>query len=277
MKSPMFTRLCLVTIFALGFASPDAGAQSAPAPTPQISPEKARALELRDQLVAIGANGDPREDAWDAVRAKIDGYQKEFGVGQATTNNVVLLRKLELSVARKFTDPARYVALLQQFAVDPLPAVAQNASAQLAVQTRLEDLKTKPIELRFTALDGSAVDLAKLRGKVVLIDFWATWCPDCIAEEPGLVELYQKYHDQGFEIVGVSLDEDKAKLLAFIQRDAMAWPEDFDGKKWNNEVGQQFGIASIPAVWLFDKKGLLVTRNGRDNLAGHVAELLKNP
>jgi thiol-disulfide isomerase/thioredoxin len=275
MKTIIISSLFLSCLLALGDA-PAPSTNSTAASSPQAS-EKARAFEIRDLLVAVSKSGDTTQASWDAITTKIDNYQKEFGVSTATTNNVILLRKYELSVAKKFADPARYNALLQQLATDPLPAVAEMASQQIAVQKRLEDLKTKPIDLQFTALDGTSVDLAKMRGKVVLIDFWASWCPDCVTEAPGVVDAYKKYHDQGFEIVGVSLDEDKAALLAFAQQTGMVWPQYFDGKKWNNDVSKSFDISSIPAMWLVDKKGLLVTKNGRDNLAGQVESLLKTP
>jgi thiol-disulfide isomerase/thioredoxin len=275
MKTVVLTSLLLSCLLALGDA-PTPATNSTAAGSPQIS-EKARAFEIRDLLIAAGATGDPDQASWDAITSKIDNYQKEFGVTTATTNNVILLRKFELSVAEKFTDPARYNALLQQLVTDPLPAVAQMASQQLAVQKRLEDLKTKPIELQFTAIDGTPVDLSRMRGKVVLVDFWASWCPDCVTAAPGIVDAYKKYHDQGFEIVGVSLDEDKQALRAFTQQNGMVWPQYFDGKKWNNDVSKSFDITSIPAMWLFDKKGLLVTKDGRDDLAGQVEKLLATP
>src|SRR5437879_4563247 len=74
------------------------------------------------------------------------------------------------------------------------------------------DVTGKPIEIKFAAVNGHGVDLAKLKGKVVLIDFWATWCGPCMAEVPHVVETYKKFHDKGFEIVGISFDEDKAEL-----------------------------------------------------------------
>jgi thiol-disulfide isomerase/thioredoxin len=275
MKTIVLTSLLLSCLLALGDA-PTPATNSTTAGSPQIS-EKARAFEIRDLLVAVGKTGDPDQASWDAITSKIDNYQKEFGVTTATTNNVILLRKFELSVAKKFTDPARYKSLLQQLVTDPLPAVAQMANQQLAVQQRLEDLKTKPIDLQFTAIDGTPVDFSKMRGQVVLVDFWASWCPDCVTEAPGIVDAYKKYHDKGFEIVGVSLDDDKEALLAFTHQNGMVWPQYFDGKKWNNDISKSFDITSIPAMWLFDKKGLLVTKDGRDDLAGQVEKLLATP
>src|SRR5271170_2946664 len=115
--------------------------------------------------------------------------------------------------------------------------------------------QTQPLDLKFTAVDGSQVDLANLRGKVVLIDFWATWCPPCRGEVPNVVAAYQKYHDQGFEVIGISLDQDKDALLSFTKQNGMVWPQYFDGKGWDNTVSKSFGIDSIPAMWLVDKKG----------------------
>lgn len=241
------------------------------------NPAKTRALELRGALDSISKTGDSSQASWDATRTAIDNYQKEFGVSAATTNNIFLLRKFELSVARKFPDPARYKALLEQLAADPLLAVAELAGQQLAVQKRLEDLKSRPVDLQFTALDGTLVDLATMRGKVVLIDFWAMWCPDCIVSEPNVVATYKKYHAQGFEILGISLDEDKAALLAFAKQNGMVWPQYFDGKKWDNKISRDFGIRSIPAMWLVDKKGFLASTHGGEDLAGQVEKLLKAP
>ena len=137
-----------------------------------------------------------------------------------------------------------------------------------------QDIKTKPLELKFTAVDGREVDLAKLRGKVVLVDFWATWCGPCVGEIPNVVKAYEKLHDKGFEIVGISFDEDKAKLEAMTKQKGMAWPQFFDGKGWKNEFGGKFGINSIPRMWLVDKKGMVVDTEGRADLAEKVEKLL---
>ncbi len=258
-------------VLACAIFSPEMPAQSDP------NPAKTRALELRDALTAISENREASQESWDALRVQIDNYQKEYGATPATTNNVILLRKYELGMAKKFSDPARYRALLDQLVNDPIPAVAEMAGQQLAVQKRIEDLKTKPVELRFTAADGTAVDLAALRGKVVLVDFWAAWCPDCVVEAPRVVEAYKKYHDQGFEVLGISLDEDRDAMLAFAKQHGMTWPQYFDGKKWDNAVSKDFDIHSIPAMWLVDKKGMLAAKVSGASLAAEVERLLKAP
>jgi thiol-disulfide isomerase/thioredoxin len=136
------------------------------------------------------------------------------------------------------------------------------------------DVKAKPLDLKFTAVDGREVDIAKMRGKVVLVDFWATWCGPCVAELPKVLKAYADLHEKGFEIVGISFDQDKGKLEAMTKEKGMTWPQFFDGKGWQNDFGKRFGINSIPRMWLVDKKGMVVDTNGRDDLAGKVAKLL---
>lgn len=138
----------------------------------------------------------------------------------------------------------------------------------------LADLKTKPLDLKFTAVDGHEVDIEKLRGKVVLIDFWATWCGPCVGEVPNVVKTYEKLHPKGFEIIGISLDQDKSKLEAFTRDKNMTWTQFFDGKGWKNEISSRFGINSIPAMWLVDKKGMVVSTNVRGKLEEEVEKRL---
>ena len=131
-----------------------------------------------------------------------------------------------------------------------------------------------PLDLKFKAEDGTDIDLAKMRGKVVLVDFWATWCPPCRGEVPHVVAAYKKYHDKGFEIVGISLDQDEDALKTFTQQNEMTWPQYFDGQGWDNKISKDFGIQSIPTMWLIGKDGKLITTDARENLDTQVAKAL---
>lgn len=118
------------------------------------------------------------------------------------------------------------------------------------------------------------MDLEKLRGKVVLVDFWASWCSPCIAEMPNVVATYQKLHGKGFEVIGISLDQDKEAMEGSIKKLGMPWQQYFDGKGWQNTISTAFGIDSIPAAWLIDKKGMLRETGLRGEALGAAVEKL---
>jgi thiol-disulfide isomerase/thioredoxin len=149
---------------------------------------------------------------------------------------------------------------------NPKSTYAPMIEQKLKSIAALAGIKEKPLDLKFTAVDGREVDLSKMRGKVVLIDFWAVWCGPCVMEMPNVLKAYEKLHPKGFEIVGISLDQDKAKLESFVKDKGMAWPQYFDGKGWKNDISTKYGINSIPAMWLVDKKGMVVSTNARGNL-----------
>ncbi len=155
------------------------------------------------------------------------------------------------------------------------PDDVRTAALQQQLQALLESHAESPLDLKFQAVDGTDVDLAKLRGKVVLVDFWATWCGPCRGEVPHVVAAYNQLHKDGFEVIGVSLDQSKEQLVNFTKQAGMVWPQYFDGKGWENEIGHRYGIQSIPAMWLVDKKGFVrpIEVHG-DGLAAQVKTLL---
>lgn len=128
---------------------------------------------------------------------------------------------------------------------------------------------------KFTAVDGTPVDLAQMRGKVVLIDFWATWCPYCRDEMPDLVAAYERFHPKGLEVIGVSLDQDKNALLSYTQGNGMEWPEYFDGG--NNRIARPNGITGIPTMWLIGRDGALLYTDTRNDLFGEIQKALAKP
>jgi thiol-disulfide isomerase/thioredoxin len=111
-------------------------------------------------------------------------------------------------------------------------------------------------------LEGKRFDIDSRRGKVVLVDFWATWCVPCHEELPLLKSLYERYHDDGLEMVGVSLDESKEKLASFVQRQGMPWPQIYtDGpgeRGWENPLMYQYTARSIPYTLLVDRQGTII-------------------
>ena len=135
----------------------------------------------------------------------------------------------------------------------------------------------KTLDLKYTSIDGKTVDLSKMRGKVVLVDFWATWCPVCVDEMPSVVAIYKKYHDRGFEIVGVSLNEDKGEMLSFMKAAGMVWPQYFDGRGWDNKISTRFDVDVLPTMWLVGRDGKVVSTDASYDLGVQVENALKAP
>ena len=132
----------------------------------------------------------------------------------------------------------------------------------------------RPLEIHFTALDGREVDLAKLTGKVVLVEFWSATCGPCVAEMPTVKAVYEKLHDRGFEVVAISLDDKETALRRFVKEKELPWPQHFDGKGWENRFAVQYGIYSIPTMWLVDRQGNLRDTSAVFDLERRVTALL---
>ena len=125
---------------------------------------------------------------------------------------------------------------------------------------------------------GKPLSIAGYKGKVVLVDFWATWCGPCVAELPNVLKTYEKFHGKGFEIVGISLDKDEQALGAFTKKRSMPWQQYFDGKGWENKLAEKYGVLSIPATFLLDGEGKIIARDLRgEALEAEVAKLLEKP
>jgi thiol-disulfide isomerase/thioredoxin len=165
------------------------------------------------------------------------------------------------------------------FAKSTNPQIKQMGESFAGTLRRLS-LPGKPMEIKGTLLDGTPFNQASLAGKVVLVDFWATWCGPCVAEIPNMIEQYSKYHAKGFEIVGVSLDEDREALVQFVGEKKIPWPvlfEKSEGEGWRHPLATYYGITGIPQLILIGRDGNVITLNARgEKLGEKLAELFKD-
>jgi thiol-disulfide isomerase/thioredoxin len=231
----------------------------------------ARFLIARLHLDALSSSGmSTNRAARTAVETDIAELRKNYPDDTRTA-----VMQFEFVQYLKLRDPAAAEPILRELEGSQNLQVAAMAQQQLLTLQSTVKLTKAPLDLKFQAVDGTQVDLAKLRGKVVMVDFWATWCGPCRMELPNVLAAYSRFHSNGFEIVGISLDQSKQRLLDYTKQAGMTWPEYFDGKSWGNDISSRYGINSIPTSWLVDKKGFVRSIEARGpDLAEQVKALL---
>ncbi len=207
----------------------------------------------------------PELAQFDALLAKYAG-QKTEEVAR------ILMMKASLYV-QVFKNTGKAIELIRQLKNDfPDTSFAKNADETLAELEQMERAEKATAALKVGApfpaiteqdFEGKPLTLDAYKGKVVLLDFWATWCGPCVAELPNVLAAYQKYHGKGFEIIGISLDKDRAALSAFLKENKVTWQQYFDGQGWQNKLAQQHGVMSIPTTYLLDGEGRIIASDLR--------------
>jgi thiol-disulfide isomerase/thioredoxin len=282
MKIKLITALWLAAVlFALPGKAQNAGTASATDPalqtlvgqiTDKLKAGKNTEADLADELkqfdTIIAAH---KSDATPDIEAKAI-YMKAmlyFQVFDDKDQGSALLTQLK-------TD---YPGTKYGMSASNLLVRVQEQSAQQSAAEKIQAGLAKGVDFPDFSeqdLNGKPISVGALKGKVVMVDFWATWCGPCRGELPNVIATYKKHHTQGFEIIGVSLDSDRDKLDAFLkQQDGMTWPQFFDGQGWSNKLAVKYGVESIPFAVLIGPDGKIIGKDLRgEELENAVAAAL---
>ena len=142
-------------------------------------------------------------------------------------------------------------------------AAALKTFHRSVLALKATQIGNKAPDFNLSTIDGKSVNLESFKGKFVIIDFWASWCKPCREESPNMVRLYEKYHSKGLEIIGISLDSEKEKWQAAIQRDHLIWNHVSELQGWKGQVSKQYNISQIPFTYLLDKSGKIMAKGLR--------------
>jgi peroxiredoxin len=193
--------------------------------------------------------------------------QEEFAASFSDSLATAAIAAGQFSVARQV-----YATLLARFGESP--SLRQKVQAELK---RLDQVGRPATSFAAEDIKGQALRLEAYRGKYVLLDFWATWCAPCIAELPRLQAAYQAYHNAGFEIIGISLDESKTAIVDFAKARNLPWRQIHNASS-TADIVEAFGVRSIPATYLIDPEGMIIRLDLRGKVLDQtLRQLIRRP
>ncbi len=207
---------------------------------------------------------------------KMEELRDKFIEMQASTNDLIKAKIREMGSSLAVLQAVNYIDKDQEFPfIDSIATVVNTEIPDYKIKRdfieEIEKLRKLAVgspapDISLPDPDGNIVKLSSLKGSYVLIDFWASWCGPCRKENPNVVRLYQQYHDQGFEIFGVSLDRKAEDWVKAIKDDGLTWVQVSDLKYFESEAARDYNINAIPATILLDRDGNIIAKNLRGKM-----------
>jgi thiol-disulfide isomerase/thioredoxin len=272
----------------------------------KVAPENARVPKLMaDKWMTLANTGKSEEVAKDVDEVMANTKSEPLKIEAAYTKAMLAFRKNPINpegampVVEEFMKlapkdergPSLLYAMVSRSKDEAKKAAVEDrilkdfpesqVATMLKGARRQKEGVGKPFDLEFTeAIKGTTIAMKDLKGKVVVVDFWATWCGPCIAEMPNMKKLYAEYKDKGVEFIGVSLDAPKEEggldaLKKYVKDNDVQWLQYYQGKGWKSEFSASWGINGIPCVFIVDTNGNLYSTEARGKLETLIPELLK--
>jgi peroxiredoxin len=258
--------LCLSASLACGIAQAPADANAV-----ETNSITAQLDTIKEKVMAKAREGKKSEsDFSQEIKALDELFEKNQS--QKTDELASVLGFKALLYRSGLQNEEKGKAILEQIKND-FPGTKSSENAAKALEGLREQAEAQKIfdglqagitfpDFSEKDLDGKPLSIADYKGKVLLVDFWATWCGPCRAELPNVKKVYDAYHAKGFDVLGISLDSDEEKLKSFLKENEMPWRQYFDGQG-DKKISRKYGITRIPTTFLLDGNGKIIEKDLR--------------
>ncbi|MDO6491676.1 MULTISPECIES: TlpA disulfide reductase family protein [unclassified Cellulophaga] len=238
--------------------------------------EKVQSIQQDYQKAAMAKDTATVKALQDEIKEiQEEGKDYEINFTKANPNAVISAMIINRLLMNKILTEDEISELVSGLSEEVKQTAAAKSVLEIINKNKATSIGAKAPEFTAPSLDGTPLALNKALGKVTIVDFWAAWCVPCRRENPNVVNVYNKYHDKGLNIVGVSLDKNATEWKKAIEEDGLPWSHVYNEKDVQ-EIAKLYNVTSIPSTFILDEKGVIIAKNLRgDDLENKIAELLQ--